>query len=188
MEKKTDLRVIKTKRRIKEVFCELLKKKDVNQISVAELARIAEINKGTFYLHYQDIYALYAEILQDKVQEEVNSVTFFHEFFEAPEDFLQHFYELRRGHFQPMGNPIFKPVNVSHAHLIPEMMIGALREKIYEQGRIEQSNANDTKLNYILFSIFHFLRTKDPEENLPILIPLIAGDIRAAFPNVIINK
>ena len=185
MEKKTDLRVTKTKRRIKEVFGELLKKKDVNEIAVSELARLAEINKGTFYLHYQDIYALYAEVLQDKVQEEVNSVTFYNEFFEAPEDFLKHFFELRRGHFQPMGNPIFKPANISYAHLIPEMMIGALRGKVYEQGYIQQTNANDTKLNYILFSIFHFLRVKEPEESLPILIPLIAGDIRAAFRDAI---
>lgn len=185
MEKKTDLRVIKTKRRIKEVFGELLKKKDVNEVTVAELARLAEINKGTFYLHYQDIYALYADVLQEKVQEEAGSVTFYHEFFEAPEDFLQHFFELRREHLQPMGDPVFKPVNISYAHLIPEMMIGALRMKIYEQGCIEQTNANDIKLNYILFSIFHFLRVKEPEESLPILIPLIAGDIRAAFPNAI---
>lgn len=182
MEKKTDLRVIKTKRRIKEVFGELLKKKDVNKITVAELARLAEINKGTFYLHYQDIYALYTEVLQENIRETVNGISFYHEFFDTPEDFLRHFFALRKNHFQPMENPVFKPGNISFGHRIPEMMIGALREKLYEHGYIEPSVANDTKLNYVLFSIFHFLQVKSPEESLPILIPLIASDIRAAFP------
>lgn len=55
---KTDLRIIKTKASIKREFMTLLQKKPVEKITVTELAEKALINKGTFYLHYQDIYNL----------------------------------------------------------------------------------------------------------------------------------
>ena len=58
-----DLRVIKTQRAIHDAFLSLLRTKPLAKISVTELARIAEINKGTFYLHYRDIYDLYHALL-----------------------------------------------------------------------------------------------------------------------------
>lgn len=181
--KKTDLRVIKTKRRIKEVFTELLQKKDVDEISVTELSRIAEINKGTFYLHYKDIYDLYGEILQDKINDLMENITFFHEFFDAPEQFILHFLELRKK-MRPIENPVFRPNNFLHAHIIPELMTGALRKKLYEENRIKQTEDNDTRLNYILFSLFHFLRASDPEKKYPIISVLIVNDIKTAFPEL----
>ena len=66
-EKKTDLRIMKTKASIKREFMALLKKKPVEKITVTELAEKALINKGTFYLHYQDIYVLYEEVIHDEI-------------------------------------------------------------------------------------------------------------------------
>lgn len=64
-----DLRIIKTKRSIRNAFLKLLSQKPLEQITVRELAQQAEINKGTFYLHYHDIYdlsdQLQTEVLQD---------------------------------------------------------------------------------------------------------------------------
>ena len=51
-EKKEDLRVRKTKRNIKHALAQLLQTKPLNKITVTEIAKTAEINKGTFYLHY----------------------------------------------------------------------------------------------------------------------------------------
>ena len=65
-----DLRVIKTKRAIMQAFNELLKEKSLDKITVTELAQRAEINKGTFYLHYTDLYALYQEALENLDQTE----------------------------------------------------------------------------------------------------------------------
>ena len=53
-----DLRIIKTKRSIRNALFQLLSQKPLEQITVRELAQQAEINKGTFYLHYHDIYDL----------------------------------------------------------------------------------------------------------------------------------
>ena len=47
----------KMRKLIKKVFAELLdEKKDINKITVAELANRTEISRGTFYTHYDDIY------------------------------------------------------------------------------------------------------------------------------------
>lgn len=49
----------KTKRLIKRIFAEMLsEKKEVGKISVSELCKRAEISRGSFYSHYDDIYSV----------------------------------------------------------------------------------------------------------------------------------
>ena len=64
-----DLRVMKTKKNIREAFLELRKKHSLDDIKVNALCEKALINKTTFYNHYQDIYELSeeleAEVLDD---------------------------------------------------------------------------------------------------------------------------
>ncbi len=52
----------KTKRLIKKIFAELLsEKKNLSNISVSELCNRADISRGTFYSHYDDIYGVAEE-------------------------------------------------------------------------------------------------------------------------------
>ena len=51
MEKKTDRRVLRTRKMLLEGLTDLLKEKDIKDISVKELADYADINRCTFYLH-----------------------------------------------------------------------------------------------------------------------------------------
>lgn len=47
----------KTKKLIKRTFAELInEKKELSKITVTELVKRAEITRGTFYTHYDDIY------------------------------------------------------------------------------------------------------------------------------------
>lgn len=49
----------KTRRLIKKVFAEMLsEKKELGKISVSELCKRAEISRGSFYSHYDDIYGV----------------------------------------------------------------------------------------------------------------------------------
>ena len=57
-----DRRTKRTKLLLKNAFTELLSMKTLNEISVKELCELADINRGTFCLHYQDIYDLLASI------------------------------------------------------------------------------------------------------------------------------
>lgn len=49
----------KTRRLIKKVFAEMLcEKNELGKISVSELCQRADISRGTFYSHYDDIYGV----------------------------------------------------------------------------------------------------------------------------------
>ena len=52
-EKVVDRRVRKTKRQLRLALMKLMSEKSVKDISVRELAAIADINRGTFYIHYR---------------------------------------------------------------------------------------------------------------------------------------
>lgn len=54
----TDLRVRRTKYAIKQAFYTLLEEKPFEKITISDIAKEAMINRGTFYLHYQDKYDL----------------------------------------------------------------------------------------------------------------------------------
>lgn len=54
-----------TKQVIKNAFLNLLNKKSYDQISVSELAKAANINRVTFYSHYDNIATLMEEIEYD---------------------------------------------------------------------------------------------------------------------------
>jgi AcrR family transcriptional regulator len=56
MEKKQDLRVVKTLEAIKKAFFELLEEKGFEAITIKDITEKARINRGTFYAHYHDKY------------------------------------------------------------------------------------------------------------------------------------
>ncbi|MDO4545403.1 MAG: TetR/AcrR family transcriptional regulator [Bacillota bacterium] len=65
-----DRRIRKTKAAIKQGFMQLLiKEKDIRKISVRQLTDLVDISRGTFYLHYPDLYELLEEIEQEVMQE-----------------------------------------------------------------------------------------------------------------------
>lgn len=60
-----DLRVLKTKTAIRNAFLQLLQRKELNQISISEIANLALIDRKTFYSHYNGIFDLVDEIEDD---------------------------------------------------------------------------------------------------------------------------
>ena len=56
--RKTDRRTLYTRRVIMDSYIDLLKEKPRDKIKVAEICRLAEINRCTFYLHFEDITAV----------------------------------------------------------------------------------------------------------------------------------
>ncbi|MGD9605469.1 MAG: TetR/AcrR family transcriptional regulator [Bacilli bacterium] len=51
-----DRRIKKTQILLKETLTTLIEQKELRNITVSELCELANINRGTFYLHYLDIY------------------------------------------------------------------------------------------------------------------------------------
>lgn len=67
--KKEDRRTRYTRRVIKDTLLRLLSAKEFPQITVTELCRLADINRGTFYLHYYDTADVLDDILDDMLKE-----------------------------------------------------------------------------------------------------------------------
>ncbi len=65
MVNKTDLRVIKTKNAIKNAFLDLIEEKGYANVSVTDIAKRAEINRKTFYIHYETKEILYNTIVEE---------------------------------------------------------------------------------------------------------------------------
>lgn len=63
-----DPRTRKTKRAIRNAFAQLLSEKDMDEITVKDIAELAEINRKTFYRYYSGIYQVIDEIEDDIVQ------------------------------------------------------------------------------------------------------------------------
>ncbi|MBQ6499296.1 MAG: TetR/AcrR family transcriptional regulator [Ruminococcus sp.] len=66
MEKRaTDRRVIKTKRAIKNALMRLLNDRDINDITISDIAAQADINRKTFYNYYSGVHEVIDEMEDD---------------------------------------------------------------------------------------------------------------------------
>ena len=76
-EKKEDRRVRRTKKLLSQGLIELMQHKQVKDITVRELADLVDVNRGTFYLYYRDIFDL-LERLEEDLFEQLNEVILAH--------------------------------------------------------------------------------------------------------------
>lgn len=67
---KESQRVLDTKEKIREAFFKLYEEKKIERISIKEITEIAQLNRGTFYVYYKDIYDL-LEKTEDELIEEL---------------------------------------------------------------------------------------------------------------------
>lgn len=68
MEKKTDARVIKTRRLIEATFLELLQDIPFEKLTTTRLIEECLISKGTFYAHFLDKYDLAEQLLDRELE------------------------------------------------------------------------------------------------------------------------
>ena len=76
--KKEDRRVRRTKKLLTQALTELLQKKQVNEITVKELTDLADMNRGTFYMYYKDIFDMLAKI-EDELFQKLDVIAQSHE-------------------------------------------------------------------------------------------------------------
>lgn len=73
MNKKNNKRRRESIERIESAFINFLETKDLHQITVSDICKIADINRSTFYANYLDVYDLADKII-DKIHAEVMSL------------------------------------------------------------------------------------------------------------------
>lgn len=60
-----DRRVRKTKKQLRMALTTLLLKKDLDHITVRDVAELADVNRGTFYAHYKDVEELLKQLEEE---------------------------------------------------------------------------------------------------------------------------
>ncbi|MDG0790474.1 TetR/AcrR family transcriptional regulator [Cohnella ginsengisoli] len=66
---RTDPRIVRTRRMLRDALVELLEEMDVEKISVNRLAERATINRVTFYLHYRDIPDMMEKMAAEMIED-----------------------------------------------------------------------------------------------------------------------
>lgn len=72
--RKTDRRTLYTRKVIMESYIQLLKEKPREKIKITELCQLAEINRCTFYLHFEDINAVGQAIEQQMYEKFIHFI------------------------------------------------------------------------------------------------------------------
>lgn len=68
LNRKTDLRVVKTREAIRKAFRDMICEMDADKITVKELTERARIHRKTFYLHYTCIEALFENMFKEAAE------------------------------------------------------------------------------------------------------------------------
>lgn len=172
MNQKTDLRIIKTRRSIKEAFMELILMKPVNKITVTELAERAEISKGTFYLHYLDIYDLYNRLVEEVANKIAESFNPYPDLFTAPETFVRTFMFAQNSQFTvsltPAQQKILSEKNIKFSDNYPSCFIDAFKTQIYKVGKLVPCLENDMKIEFLITGMLSII----------IKYPMLSHDIK----------
>ncbi|WP_019240623.1 MULTISPECIES: TetR/AcrR family transcriptional regulator [Bacillus] len=71
--KNNNRKVTKSKKSLKDALLSLMKKKDFNKITITDLINHADLNRGTFYKHYQTKEELLNEIIDEVIEDLIHS-------------------------------------------------------------------------------------------------------------------
>lgn len=173
----TDLRIIKTKRNIREAFLELRSTGQLEKIKVTRLCELALINKTTFYNHYQDIYALSDEIEDETILSILNSFQHMNALYSNPEAFMRGMYATFKSHEDEILTLFSGRMSV-------------LIEKVEKQLTVQYPRLNDTPqkeilLSFLVWGAFHVLGEAKYEEDILLnTLTQVARQIIAAMGGV----
>lgn len=122
-----DLREKKTKKNIRNAFLTLRAKKELERITVKELAELAEISKATFYLHYRDIYDLSDVLQKEVIQGILTGISRPENVWENPSLFVRELTET----FYAQRTIIELLFSGSQSHILSQSIEAELREYIF---------------------------------------------------------
>lgn len=152
-----DLRIVKTKRAIKDAFLQLKNKFPLEKIKVKDICEIAMINKTTFYKHYQDIYALSAELEKEAVDLVLECFAAKEDIFSNPFRFIAELPNALNANRQLL-QPLFQD-NLDRLFILLEKQLKSC------YSTLENTAEEDILLTFIIGGTLHTLRSMKFERN-----------------------
>lgn len=117
-----DLRVQRTTMALKDNFKEMLLNMNYNEITIKELCEKSMINRRTFYLHYNSVNDILAELLEEMAQEFLE-YTNGYDHFANPDKMIRDYFVFTHEH------PLFEKINNNlDYNYIREMLNSKVRD------------------------------------------------------------
>lgn len=158
---KKDLRYVKTERLIRKSFHELAQEKDMNRITVRELVEKAEINKTTFYSHYETLPDLIDTLERENIDYIMDNLDQVELLYRDSDLFIENLYQnLKDCRIVTIGK------NGAGSKRFIERLKNALSEEIYIRGiDAKQYKKTQVILKFILHGILGIISTETEEDN-----------------------
>ena len=147
-----DRRIARTKKSIKRAFAYLLSQKDLNEITITDIANAADINRKTFYTYYSGIYEVIDDI-EYEIADIFNETTKdFHmrDFLENPHKVLHQLDLIVNQDLEYYGNLMRMKGNSS----LNTKIVKVLKAKIESEFLKEYPERDPEKVSVVLDFIF----------------------------------
>lgn len=148
-----DLRIRKTRAAIHEAFLLLLQKKKLEKISVKELCETAMIGKGTFYLHYTDIYDLYRQELLLVFSQTLDELEDIGQLLTSTEQFFQQYEQVTRRHLSELRLLMQGGNETAYIQEFSVMICG----RIFASGVLPRTEETEMRLMVIVLSMLYLM-------------------------------
>ena len=149
--KNVDRRVLKTKRAIRNAFAKLMTEKDINDITIMELAETADINRKTFYNYYSGVHQVVEDIENDilKSYEVLLGTVEFKKSMDAPYSLFERFSLLINMDPEFFGYLLSMNGNINLITRIMTLLKDKTREAMTAQLDVEDYKA-DIMIDFVL--------------------------------------
>lgn len=186
--KSVDRRVLKTKRAIRNAFAKLMTEKDINDITIIELAEAADINRKTFYNYYSGVYQVVEDIESDilKSYNELLGNVEFKEYMEAPFAMFDRFSQLINMDPEFFGYLLSMNGNINLITRIMNLLKEKTCEVMVTQLAIEQYRA-EVMIDFVLsgmLSVYQHWLASDQTTPLEEISKIIKGAYTKLFGGV----
>lgn len=146
-----DRRVVRTRKAIRQAFLTLMQETEYQKITITGIAREADIDRKTFYLHYQSVEDLANEIVQDEADRIVRTCLDSLESSDDGENVVDLFKRLSMG-----LAPDLKSMKLIASHTPYELVLKKLESSL-TASLIEQDTLGLKKLGpYLDFCVAYF--------------------------------
>ena len=148
---RTDPRTRKTKRAIRNAFAKLLSEKELNDITVRDVAALAEINRKTFYRYYAGIFQVVDEIENEIVRsyEQILGEIDFRKDIENPYRIFERLTATIQTDLDFYGNLLSMRGNMSLVSKLSEMLKSKTMETLLLHVPMD-ANIADIMLKYVI--------------------------------------
>ena len=180
---KEDLRVVKTKSAIENAFIELVEMKGYENVKIIDIARKANVNRNTIYLHYETKEGIIESIILRAYQDQVEKLQ------------VQTYMKMRNNRrkitslFEAIYNVIEDKIDLYRVVLTNESLSGYVGKFMLNIKKMIKEICKDTvenelTINYMVYGIYGLIRnwiiyaTGTKEENIKITANLAISSLR----------